>query len=68
MDGVIQRVAARLAAQGDFSKLTDAFFGWNAVEWLGLRKGHQTRKRLEDFYSRHGFAVSPWSQKVDRQV
>jgi hypothetical protein len=65
MDGVIQRVAARLAPQGDFSKFSAAFFGWNAVEWLGLRKGQQTRKRLDDFYARHRFEVSPWSQKVD---
>lgn len=65
----------------DFIKILDAankatdgyasarFFGFNAVEWIGLRRGLPSRLRVENFYRRRGldFERNPpvWMQKVD---
>lgn len=54
----------------DGHKVKDRFFGWNAVEFLGLKSGDRTRQRLEDFYTRNGldFKQNPplWMAKVDK--
>ena len=54
----------------DGHKIKDRFFGWNAVEFLGLRSGERTRQRLEDFYTRNGvdFKNNPplWMAKVEK--
>jgi predicted TIM-barrel fold metal-dependent hydrolase len=46
------------------------FFGYNAVEWMGLRRGEPARRRLEAFYQSHGLdpvADRPtWMNKVDQ--
>lgn len=45
----------------------DCFFGWNAVEYLGLRPGmpgKNARSRLEAFYARHCMPEPIWMQKV----
>ncbi len=48
----------------------DRFFGWNAVDFLGLQPGTMTRQRLQGFYSANGFDFtrSPpvWMAKVDK--
>jgi hypothetical protein len=55
----------------DGLKLSERFFGWNAVDWLGLRSGGAARSRLEQFYRNHGGdpVNNPptWMQKVDEQ-
>lgn len=47
------------------TKLSDAFFGRNAVEFLGLRGGRGNRGRLEHFYARHNMSEPEWMCKVD---
>jgi hypothetical protein len=45
----------------------DCFFGWNAVDYLGLRKqtaGKNTRTRLDLFYARHCMPKPIWMQKL----
>jgi hypothetical protein len=44
--------------------LVDDFFGRNAADFLGLRKGEATRTRLEKFY-RERIATPAWMKKVD---
>ena len=43
-----------------------AFFGWNAVSYLGLAAGMRTRARLERFYQKHRVPAPDWMIKVDR--
>ncbi len=45
---------------------SDAFFGWNAVSYLGLAAGTRSRARLEKFYRKHGLPAPDWMIKVDR--
>jgi hypothetical protein len=46
--------------------LADAFFGRNAVHFLGLARNEPTRERLQRFYKQAGLADSPqWMSKVD---
>ncbi|QNK66499.1 hypothetical protein [Variovorax sp. PAMC26660] len=45
--------------------LSGRFFGGNAADWAGLRKGEATRNRLEAFYSAHGVSMPDWSAKLD---
>jgi hypothetical protein len=48
------------------ARLADSFFGQNAAEFLGLRRGEPCRRRLDDFYRRRGVRGSPvWMPKVD---
>jgi hypothetical protein len=45
----------------------ECFFGWNAVEYLGLRAGlpgKTARSRLETFYAQHCMPKPIWMQKV----
>jgi predicted TIM-barrel fold metal-dependent hydrolase len=45
----------------------DCFFGWNAVEYLGLRPGvagKTARSRLEAFYALHCMPRPIWMQKL----
>lgn len=44
--------------------LSGRFFGGNAADWAGLRKGEATRNRLEAFYSAHGVPTPDWSAKL----
>lgn len=50
-------------------KVSARFFGYNAVDWMGLRKTGRARERLETFYAGHGIntATHPpgWMTKVD---
>jgi predicted TIM-barrel fold metal-dependent hydrolase len=48
--------------------LSERFFGWNAVEYVGLEKDGQARKRLEAFYDCHGVPRPGWMQKVDTKM
>ena len=43
--------------------LADRFFGLNAANYLGLRKGEANRWRLERFF---GSKTLPWMVKLDR--
>jgi predicted TIM-barrel fold metal-dependent hydrolase len=51
-------------AAGHSTNLADAFFGQNAAEYLGLRRGKRNRGRLESFYAANGVAMPDWMQKV----
>lgn len=44
--------------------LTDAFFGRNAVEFLGLRSGRGNRSRLDAFYAQNKVLPPDWLTKV----
>lgn len=44
--------------------LSNAFFGSNAVEFLGLRSGRGNRRRLESFYTRNKLEEPDWMKKV----
>ena len=46
------------------NNLSDAFFGRNAVRYLGLASGRANRKRLEDFYDHRKIAQPDWMKKV----
>jgi len=46
------------------STLSDAFFGRNAVEFLGLRSGRRNRSRLESFYAQNKVPEPDWMHKV----
>lgn len=50
---------------GAAGRLSDQFFGRNAVTLFGLRQNEQTRTRLERFYARRGVPVPVWMRKVD---
>ena len=50
---------------GPGKKPSEAFFGWNAVEYAGLRTGSPTRQRLEAFYTRYRIQKPGWAAKVD---
>jgi hypothetical protein len=42
------------------------FFGYNAVEWLGLRRG-PARDRLDAFYRKNQIGgTPPWLDKLNR--
>jgi len=49
--------------------VTARIFGWNAVDWLGLRKGEPTRQRLEAFYCSRGMDLAnhppQWMRKIE---
>jgi len=47
---------------------SEAFFGWNAVNYLGLTSGSKPRRRLEAFYREHRVPTPDWMAKVDRMV
>ena len=51
---------------GQPKTIADSFFGGNAVEFLGLRRGERARQRLEAFYARNHVATPDWMRKVDR--
>jgi predicted TIM-barrel fold metal-dependent hydrolase len=45
--------------------VSDRFFGWNAVSFLGLRQGEANRRRVEAFYRTNSIPTPLWMQKVD---
>lgn len=51
------------------SHASQQFFGSNAAEWIGLKKGMPARKRVTDFYKKNGLnpdSTPPtWMQKLD---
>lgn len=64
IDTIMNKVAARLASIGDYSKLQEGFSGQNAAAFLGLRPGEKTRKRLDDFYAKNKVKDPAWAGKV----
>lgn len=54
-----------LQAQG-LDNLSSRFFGINAVDFLGLRKGGAARERLDRFYKGNGVPTPDWMSKVDK--
>lgn len=56
------RPALRAAGLSDLGK---KFFGENAVDWIGLRKGDAARERLDAFYESNGVPQPDWAKKVD---
>lgn len=62
---IVQRVEKAepgIGARG--VSLSDAFFGLNAVEFLGLKPGRGNRQRLEAFYARNKVAEPEWMKKI----
>lgn len=62
---VMRRIQADthwLDARG--TTLADAFFGRNAVEYLGLKRGQPNRRRLEAFYAANAVPEPDWMKKV----
>lgn len=62
---VMRRIEAAetgIGARG--TSLPNAFFGQNAVEFLGLRPGRGNRRRLETFYARNEVPEPDWMKKV----
>ena len=54
----------RVKAQG-VTGLASRFFGRNAADWAGLRKGGAARTRLDAFYNRNNVPTPDWANKVD---
>ncbi|WP_031330262.1 amidohydrolase family protein, partial [Ralstonia sp. AU12-08] len=46
------------------TSLSNAFFGRNAAQFLGLEVGMQNRRRLEDFYAGNKIPTPDWMQKI----
>jgi hypothetical protein len=46
-------------------KPSERFFGWNAVDYAGLRAGDKSRQRLNDFYAKYNVEQPGWVAKVD---
>ncbi len=63
---VIGRIeAAEPAIRARQTTLADAFFGRNAIEYLGLRAGRGNRRRLEIFYAQNKVPQPDWMSKVN---
>lgn len=58
----IEEVEPKIAARN--TNLSDAFFGRNAVEFLGLGARRGNRGRLESFYSKNNVLMPDWMHKV----
>lgn len=65
LHGPVPRHLASTCAPDDDCSLSNAFFGRNAVEYLGLRPGRGNRRRLEAFYARHKLVEPDWMKKVE---
>jgi hypothetical protein len=50
---------------GDQSDFAARFFGANAADYLLLRSGGATRRRLDAFYAQRRVRTPQWAQKVD---
>jgi hypothetical protein len=50
--------------QQRMTNLSGRFFGGNAADWAGLRKGEKTRQRLDSFYAKHGVPTPDWANKL----
>jgi hypothetical protein len=50
---------------GGGRKPSEQFFGWNAVDYAGLRSAGKARQRLEAFYARYCMPKPTWAFKVD---
>jgi hypothetical protein len=50
---------------GTGRKPSEDFFGWNAVEYAGLRPTGKSRQRLDTFYARYCMQKPGWAAKVD---
>jgi predicted TIM-barrel fold metal-dependent hydrolase len=46
------------------TSLADAFFGQNAADYLGLRRGQPNRRRLESFYAANDVPEPDWMRKL----
>ncbi|WP_432219304.1 amidohydrolase family protein [Pseudomonas kribbensis] len=63
LDEIEQRPAIK---QAGLAGLSEKFFGQNAADWIGLRKGGKSRNRLDAFYRANGIDQPDWVVKVDR--
>ncbi len=63
-DAYLRLIRNSLPETGD---TRERVMGLNAAEFLGLKRGRQTRNRLEHFFSRTGVSLEdvPWIKKVD---
>lgn len=63
---LLQGIEARPAIkQAGLVGLSDKFFGQNAADWIGLRQGEESRKRLNAFYAANGIDAPDWAVKID---
>ncbi|HBO7163504.1 TPA: amidohydrolase family protein [Pseudomonas aeruginosa] len=63
---LLQAMEARPAIkQAGLVGLSDKFFGLNAAEWIGLRQGEESRRRLNAFYAANGVSPPDWAMKID---
>jgi len=63
--GVISRIEAMQGASSSRADgLTNAFFGQNAVSYLGLHQRGGNRRRIEEFYARKGIDAPDWMRKL----
>lgn len=53
---------------GNTELALEKFLCRNAVEFLGLKTGHENRKRLELFYEKNMIETPKWMHKVDQLV
>ena len=60
----IEAVEPGLTARG--TSISNAFFGHNSAEFLGLRPGRGNRGRLETFYAQSKVPDPDWMRKVDQ--
>lgn len=60
--GRVEQEAPELVARQ--TSLSNAFFGRNAVEFLGLRINRGNRARLERFYAKNSVSQPDWLRKV----
>ena len=65
----LDQVISTLESDLSQPDLRRKFFGQNAAEFYGLRKGMPNRGRLETFYELNGIRDAPiWMTKVDSQI
>jgi predicted TIM-barrel fold metal-dependent hydrolase len=64
--GVMRRVEQSTppGAEARGTSLSNAFFGANAVSFLGLSRGRHARERLDDFYGRYHVSTPDWMEKI----
>lgn len=50
---------------GSGRKPSEEFFGWNAVDYAGLRSNGQARQRLDSFYATYCIQKAAWAINID---
>jgi predicted TIM-barrel fold metal-dependent hydrolase len=64
--GHIETYLANFEGVFESKQVARKFFGENAADFAGLRKGQPTRLRLQKFYDRHKIPAPDWMRKIDQ--